>query len=151
MRTVYLFSLYVLSGLPSPPQNPVTTVHYDTQNITVVVQWSYPQSGGGAPVDNYTVTLVGPGAVRLSTTTSIQPVATFTLVYNEEYTVSIAATNCAGTGGTVSLNISQSETGKCNYRVCFRCMNCWSKNSVILNNLDSKDSQKVSILIVNYL
>ena len=40
---------------------------------------------------------------------SVQPVATFTLAYNEEYTVSIAATNCVGTGGTVSLNISQSE------------------------------------------
>ena len=103
------FSAHVLSGLPSPPRNPVTTVHYDTQNITVVVQWSYPQSDGDAPVDNYTVTLVGPGAVHLSTTTSVQPVATFTLANNEEYTVSIAATNCVGTGGTVSLNISQSE------------------------------------------
>ena len=57
---------------------------------------------------SYTVTLVGPGTAHLSTTT-VQPVATFTLSYNEEYTVSIAATNCAGTGGTVSLNISQSE------------------------------------------
>ena len=139
-------------GLPSPPQSPNTsTVQIGPNNITVVVQWSYPQNDGGAPVDNYTVTLVGPGAVHFSTTTSVQPVATFTLALNEKYTVSIAATNCAGTGGTVSLNISHSETGKCNYCVCFRCMNCWSKNSVILNNLDSKDSQKVSILIVNYL
>ena len=59
------------------------------------MQWGYPQSDGGAPVGNYTVTLVGPGAVQLSTTTSVQAVATFTLAYNEEYTVSIAATNCA--------------------------------------------------------
>ena len=103
------FFPHVLSGLPSPPQNPVTTVHYDTQNTTVVVQWSYPRSDGGAPVDNYTVTLVGPQAVHLSATTSIQPVATFTLAYNKEYTVSISATNCAGTGRTVSPNISQSE------------------------------------------
>ena len=58
---------------------------------------------------SYTVTLVGPGTTHLSTTTTVQPVATFTLAYIEEYTVSIAATNCAGTGGTVSLNISQSE------------------------------------------
>ena len=74
----------------------------------------YPQSDGGAPADNYTVTLVGPGAVRLSTTTSVQPVATFTLAYNEEYTISIAAINCTGTDGTVLLNISQSE-GECTH------------------------------------
>ena len=94
------------SGLPSSPQNPTTTVQYGPQNITVVVQWGYPQSDGGAPVDNYTVTLVGP--VLLSTT-SVKENTTFTLAYNEEYTVSIVsivATNCAGTGGTVSLNIS---------------------------------------------
>ena len=112
----------MLSGLPSPPQNPVTTVHYDTQNITVVVQWSYPQSDGGAPVDNYTVTLVGPGAVHLSTTTSIQPVATFTLAYNEEYTVSIAATNCVGTGGTVFLNISESKHTHCELPVAISAL-----------------------------
>ena len=97
------------SGLPSSPQSPTTTVqYYGPQNITVVVQWIYPQSDGGAPVDNYTVTLVGPGAVLLSTT-SVKENTTFTLAYNEEYTVSIVsivATNCAGTGGTVSLNIS---------------------------------------------
>ena len=87
--------------------------------------WGYPQNDGGAPVDNYTVTLVGPGAVHLSTTTSIQPVATFTLAYNEEYTVSIAATNCAGTGGTVSLNISEGtqvyqSPGVCMCTVCMQ-------------------------------
>ena len=103
-------SLHVPTGLPSTPQSPNTsTVQIGPNNITVLVQWSYPQSDGGAPVDNYTFTLVGPGAVHLSTTTSVQPVTTFTLAYNEKYIVSVAATNCAGTGGTVSLNISQSE------------------------------------------
>ena len=71
------------------------------------MQWDYPQSDGGAPVDSYTVSLIGPEAVRLSTTTSVQAMATFTLDYNEEYTVNIAATNCAGTGRAVSLNISE--------------------------------------------
>ena len=111
---VILTSHLVPSGLPSSPQSPNTsTVQIGPDNITVVVQWGYPQSDGGAPVLNYTVTLVRPGAVHLSTTTTVQPVATFNLAYNEEYTVSIAATNCAGTGGTVSLNISEGEHAHC--------------------------------------
>ena len=112
--------LSLTTGLPSPPHSPNTsTVQIGPDSITVLIQWGYPQSDGGAPVDNYTVTLVGPGAVCVSTTTcSVQPMATFTLAYNEEYTVSIAATNCVGTGGTVSLNISNSEAGKHIYCVC---------------------------------
>ena len=104
---VFMFLYMYPLGFPSSPQSPTTTVQYGPQNITVIVQWGYPQNDGGASVVNYTVTLVGPGAVHLSTTSSVQMMATFRLDYNEEYTVSIAATNCAGTGGTVSLNISE--------------------------------------------
>ena len=103
----YLFCMYTLPGLPSAPQNPTPTVHYGPHNITIVVQWDYPQSDGGTPVDNYTISLIGPEAVHNSTTTSFQAMITFILDYNEEYTVNIAATNCAGTGGAVSLNISE--------------------------------------------
>jgi len=97
--------MYTLLGLPSAPQNPTPTVHYGPHNITIVVQWDYPQSDGGTPVDNYTVFLIGPGAVHNSTTTNFQAMTTFILDYNEEYTVNIAATNYVGTGGAVSLNI----------------------------------------------
>ena len=118
MLLLILTSHHILSGLPSPPQSPNTsTVQVGPDNITVVVQWCYPQSDGGAPVLNYTVTLVGSGQgpVHVSITTTVQPVATFTLAYLE-YTVSIAATNCAGTGGAVLLNIS--DAGKHMYCVC---------------------------------
>ena len=99
--------MYILPGLPSAPQNPTPMVHYGPHNITIVVQWDHPQSDGGTPADNYTISLIGPGAVHISTTTSFQAMTTFILDYNEEYTVNIAATNCAGTGGAVSLNISE--------------------------------------------
>ena len=99
--------MYTLPGLPSAPQNPTATVHYGPHNITIVVQWDYPESDGGTPADNYTVSLIGPGAVHNSTTTSFQAMTTFILDYNEEYTVNIVATNCAGTGGAVSLIISE--------------------------------------------
>jgi len=102
-----MYSVYSLPGLPSLPQNPTPNVLYGPQNITIVVQWDYPQSDGGTPADNYTVSLIGPGTVHNSTTTSFQAMTIFILDYNEEYTVNIAATNCAGTGGVVSLNISE--------------------------------------------
>ena len=64
--------------MPSPPQSLNTsTVQIGPDNITAVIQWGYPQNDGGAPVDNYTVTLVGPEAVHLSITTSVQPVAMY--------------------------------------------------------------------------
>ena len=103
----YIFCMYILPGLPSAPQNPTPMVHYGPHNITIVVQWDHPQSDGGTPADNYTISLIGPGAVHISTTTSFQAMTTFILDYNEEYTVNIAATNCAGTGGAVSLIISE--------------------------------------------
>ena len=71
------------------------------------MQWDYPQNDGGTLVDNYTLSLIDSKDAHLSTNTSVQAMTTFTLDYNEEYTVKIAATNCAGTGGAVSLNISE--------------------------------------------
>ena len=120
-------STCIPSGLPSPPQSPnISTIQYASQNITVVIQWGYPQYDGGSPVDNYTVILVGPGAVQLSTTitASVHAMTTLLLDYNKEYSVNIAATNCVGTGGIVSLNIlkgiciipycpGQAPTGAC--------------------------------------
>ena len=110
MRFKYLFLTLCFQACCLLLRDPnISTVRIGPNNITVVVQWGYPQSDGGAPVDNYTFNLVEPRAVCFSTITSVQPMANFTLSYNEEYTVSIAATNCVGTGGTVSLNISESE------------------------------------------
>ena len=103
----FKYFIHAFLGLPSSPRSPTIIVQFGPDNITIVVQWGYPQNDGGAPVDNYTVTLMGPGAVNLSTTTVVQPMATFTLVNNGKYTVSIAATNCVGTGRTVSLNIPE--------------------------------------------
>lgn len=81
--------------------------------MTVEIQWDYPQIDGGATVDNYNIILVGPEEVHLSATTSVQAVATFTLAYNVEYTVSITATNCVGAGGTVAVNISEGNDITC--------------------------------------
>ena len=80
---------------PSPPQNPGYHVqHYGPHNVTVTVQWGYPEFDGGVPVDNYTIS-----GTNIMTTTSQINETTLTLPYNARQTIEVAATNCIGTRG----------------------------------------------------
>ena len=84
---------------PSPPQNPSYHVqHYGPHNVTVTVQWGYPEFDGGVPVDNYTIS-----GTNIMTTTSQINETTLTLPYNVRQTIEVAATNCNGTSGTAML------------------------------------------------
>ena len=91
MSDLFLFFFFLDPALPpSPPQNPSYHVqHYGPHNVTVTVQWGYPEFDGGVPVDNYTIS----GANIMITTSQI----TFTLPYNARQTIEVAATNCNGT------------------------------------------------------
>ena len=83
---------------PSPLQNPVYHVqHYGPHNVTVTVQWGYPEFDGGVPVDNYTIS-----GTNIMTTTSQINETTLTLPYNARQTIEVAATNCIGTSGTAT-------------------------------------------------
>jgi len=78
---------------PSPPQNPIYHVqHYGPHNVTVTVQWGYPEFDGGVPVDNYTISWT-----NIMTTTSLVNETTLTLPYNARRTIGVAAINCIGT------------------------------------------------------
>ena len=78
---------------PSPPQNTGYHVqHYGPHNVTVTVQWGYPEFDGGVPVDNYTIS-----GTNIITTTSQINETTLTLPYNARQTIEVAATNCNGT------------------------------------------------------
>ena len=80
---------------PSSPQNPGYHVqHYGPHNVTVTVQWGYPEFDGGVPVDNYTIS-----GTNIMTTTSQINETTLTLPYNARQTLGVAATNCNGTSG----------------------------------------------------
>ena len=93
------------SGLPSPPQNPGYHVqHYGPHNVTVTVQWGYPEFDGGVPVDNYTIS-----GTNIMTTTSQINETTLTLPYNARQTIEVAATNCIGTSGTATFTYFESE------------------------------------------
>ena len=85
--------------LPSAPQNPGYHVqHYGPHNVTVTVQWGYPEFDGGVPVNNYTIS-----GTNIMTTTSQINETTLTLPYNARQTIEVAATNCIGTSGMALL------------------------------------------------
>ena len=97
---MYQFVLIHTSGLPpSSPQNPGYHVqHYGPHNVTVTVQWGYPEFDGGVPVDNYTIS-----RTNIMTTSSQINETTLTLPYNARQTIEVAATNCIGTSGPATL------------------------------------------------
>ena len=87
---------------PSSPQNPGYHVQrYGPHNVTVTVQWRYPEFDGGVPVDNYTIS-----GTSIMTTTSQINKTTLTLPYNANQTIEIAASNCIGTSRTERIEIS---------------------------------------------
>ena len=61
---------------------------------------------GGTSVDNYTITVTGPNMQEL---TSNGTTATITVVYNEMYTVTIRARNCAGSSGSATADIFEGK------------------------------------------
>ena len=95
---VVTLCLIFTSGLPSPPQSPGYHLqYYGPHNVTVTVQWGYPEFDGGVPVDNYTIS-----GTNIMTTTSQINETTLTLPYNARQTIQVAATNCNGTSRTAT-------------------------------------------------
>ena len=92
---------------PSPPQNPGYHVqHYGPHNVTVTVQWGYPEFDGGVPVDNYTIS----GANIMTTTSRINE-TTLSLPYNARQTIEVAATNCIRTSRTATFTYFKGRAG----------------------------------------
>ena len=95
-NSIFFDSLFL--GRPSPPRSPSYSVlHYGPHNVTVTVQWGYPESDGGAPVDNYTIS-----GTNLMTTTSQVNQTVLTLPYSISENIAVAATNCNGTSETTT-------------------------------------------------
>ena len=95
---VVIFGDSLFLGLLSSPQTPSYSVqHYGPHNVTVTVQWGYPESDGGSPVDNYTIS-----GTNLMITTSQVNHTTLTLPYSMSQNIGVTATNCNGTSGTTA-------------------------------------------------
>jgi hypothetical protein len=89
-------AVYVVSTVPSAPQNIVTTV----TETSAVVTWSAPSSNGGSVITGYTVTLSS-GAIC----TTVLLTCTFSnLVAGTAYTAVVLATNSVG--NSISANTS---------------------------------------------
>ena len=64
-----------------------------TNSVNVTLQWDPPTDNGGKDDLTYTVTISPPAQLSATVVTSVTVSAAD---YNEDYTVSVVATNCAG-------------------------------------------------------
>ncbi len=100
-----LLSVYTLSYIDPP--GPPSTIRHSTPSslaneVSVSVQWDPPTATGGRADLTYTVTISPPA--QLSATVLTSTSVTVTAQYNVDYTVSVVATNCAGSSTTVVYN-----------------------------------------------
>ena len=102
---------YNLLDPPSAPDN--VSVQSTTYN-SATIQWTEPSDNGGSHITGYNITI----SPSTSTCSSCN-VSSDTLMYNItelnhtiNYTISVAAINCAGTGDSVFLPIDIIPRGK---------------------------------------
>ena len=90
----------------SPPIAPDTVSVQSTTYNSYTIQWTVPSHNGGSAITGYNIT-ISPS----TSTCSSCVVSSDTLMYNIitelnhtiNYTISVAAINCAGTGGSMFL------------------------------------------------
>ena len=92
---MYIFMM-ITTAAPSPPVSFNHTVRGSSvEEASVSVQWDPPTDNGGRDDLTYTVTLSPPAQLSATVVTSTS-VTVSAADYNEDYTVSVVATNCAG-------------------------------------------------------
>ena len=73
-----------------------------------MVWWESPQYDGGVEIDNYTLFLYQEDQIVFQTTNQSLGLS-LSLIYSTNYSITITATNCAGTSSPVSLTSMQGE------------------------------------------
>ncbi len=89
--------------MPLPPTTlQYTVLEYGQEQVNISIEWVYPPDG--PRVDSYTVTVTNAMAeVVISANISEGTSAMVTLPYNQALTVSVTATNCAGSSTETSV------------------------------------------------
>jgi RHS repeat-associated protein len=93
---------------PSAPQN-VTGYPSDGQ---ILAMWSAPATNNGANITGYTVVVSGPGGTSAQQSVTGASAEISGLVDGVPYTLSVAATNWAGTSPTASASSQVTPTGR---------------------------------------
>ncbi len=106
MRIDETFTISRISYFTVPP-SPPTGLSSSANEVSVSVQWDSPTETGGRDDLTYTVTVSPPA--QLSATLLTSTSVTVTAQYNVDYTVSVVATNCAGTSTTAEYNLRIGE------------------------------------------
>ncbi|XP_019862857.1 PREDICTED: uncharacterized protein LOC109591591 [Amphimedon queenslandica] len=120
-------AVILLATIPSQPLNFInTTTTYDS----VVLNWTTPTSLGGVAIDQYRVTISPslqsscPGQC-MTTGNNTESLTITNLQYGVTYTITVAASNCAGIGQSQTLNVTITAIGKC-LTDCHLCLH-WSQ------------------------
>ena len=87
--------------------------------MNVTLQWNPPTDNGGDDDPTYTVT-ISPPAQLSSTVVTSASVTVSAADYNEDYTVSVVATNCAGNSTAEEYSFRVGEV----VVVCVSCCCC---------------------------
>ena len=89
------FIVITTIAAPSPVNIHHSVVSSSAEGASVSVQWDPPTDSGGRDDLTYTVTISPPAQLSATVVTSTS-VTVSAADYNENYTVSVVATNCAG-------------------------------------------------------
>ena len=104
--------LYLLD----PPSAPDTVSVQSTTYNSATIQWTVPSDNGGSDITGYNIAISPPTSSDSTCPLGSCTVSSDTLIYNitehtQQYNISVAASNCIGTGDYASVLIDIVATG----------------------------------------
>ena len=94
---LYFIIIYAMFlAPPSLPRNIRTVTQIGSTNSVNFLQWDPPTDNGGKDDLTYTVTISPPAQLSAPVVTSTSVTVSAADYNNEDYTISVVATNCAG-------------------------------------------------------
>ena len=85
-----------------PPSSPMNLSVIATDNVSVILEWNPPRDNGGADITHYQIFINSSEVLRSNVT-----MVTIALDLEEDQSIQVRATNCAGESDNTSLLIGE--------------------------------------------